>query len=126
MLAWIGVIVAILMTTGCGGSGTSSPDFQLDLVIEPSPPVVGDAKVSLALQDASGAPVVGATVRLEGNMNHAGMKPSFADLTEGEPGQYSGTLDFTMGGDWFILANVKGPDGESFEHKVDVPGVKAK
>jgi hypothetical protein len=94
------------------------------LVLNPLPPVVGDADVTLTLASASGQPIADAEVRLEGNMNHAGMKPSFADLAEVEPGRYTGTLEFTMGGDWFILVTAKTKDGRNVERKIDVPGVK--
>jgi hypothetical protein len=53
------------------------------------------------------------------------MKPSFADLQEVEPGSYAGKLNLTMGGDWYVLATVKTPDGKTSQHKVNVPGVKA-
>ena len=97
----------------------------MELTIEPSPPLVGDSDLSLELTDADGA-VQGAQVRVEGNMNHAGMKPSFADLKEVEPGRYMGTLEFTMGGDWFLLVTAKTPDGGTIERKIDVRGVKAR
>lgn len=115
----------VMLAIGCHPVGSSAPEVQVGLTLEPSPPVVGEAEVSLKLSDASGSPLEGATVRLEGNMNHAGMKPSFSELREVEPGRYSGTLEFTMGGDWFILVNVQTPDGMAVERKVDVRGVKS-
>ena len=96
------------------------------MALDPSPPVVGDNHLSLTLADATGAPLKGAEVKVEGNMNHAGMTPSFADLKEVEPGKYAGTLKFTMGGDWFLLVSAKTSDGKAVERKFDVPGVKSK
>ena len=93
-------------------------------MFDPAPPVVGDVDVTLKLTDAEQMALQGADVRLEGNMNHSGMKPSFADLKEIEPGQYSGTLKFTMGGDWFLLVSATTADGLVLERKVDVPGVR--
>ena len=107
-------------------SGAEQADVSVHLSIDPTPPVVGDAELSVLLTQSDGAKIEGATVRAEGNMNHAGMKPSFADLSETEPGLYSGTLDFTMGGDWFVLVTGTTSDGESFERKVDVRGVRAR
>lgn len=120
--------VAYLVTcgAGCTPAESSVPDVQVDLTVTPSPPVVGDADVSLTLADRRGTPMKGADVNLEGNMNHAGMKPSFAEMVEVEPGHYAGTLRFTMGGDWFILVKAKTPDGRTIEQKIDVPGVKVK
>lgn len=122
-MAWP-CIWLLALAVGCGPSAADSSDAQVDLSLDPSPPEVGDVDVLLSLTDASGSPLAGADVRLEGNMNHAGMTPSFADLEEVEPGHYSGTLDFTMGGDWFVLVTAEMPDGTRLERKVDVPGVK--
>ena len=63
-------------------------------------------------------------MKLEGNMNHAGMTPVFADARETEPGKYEAALEFTMGGDWFVLVNVTLADGRKLSRKVDVRGVK--
>lgn len=111
---------------GCKAQQPVAPDWEFSVALEPSPPKVGPAQVSITLSDAQGKPIEGATVRVEGNMNHAGMKPSFADLSEKEPGKYVGTLDFTMGGDWFLLVTATDRSGTKAEHKFDVPGVQAK
>ena len=125
-LAWLFVASAMLLTTpGCRPQVADTSDIEVALALEPSPPVVGDSNVTLEMTDAQGEPVSGAEVKIEGNMNHAGMKPSFADLGETEPGKYTGTLDFTMGGDWFILVTASTPDGKQIERKIDVPGVKS-
>lgn len=116
----------VLAIAGCGSEGGADAGVKADLALDPSPPVVGQNKVSLKLSDSSGKSLAGATVKLEGNMNHAGMKPSFADLEETSPGVYTGALDFTMGGDWFILVTGQTADGKRIEHKIDVNGVKAK
>lgn len=126
---WAQLTCAVLCMTilcGCRAQSTAAPGLRYAVTIEPSPPKVGDAQVTVAVQDAVGKPVEGAKVRVEGNMNHAGMKPAFADLDqEPEPGKYSGTLHFTMGGDWFLLITTTTPDGVKTEHKVDVPGVRS-
>lgn len=124
-VAWLSVWMLLVLGTGCRNAATEAPDVRMNLTFDPSPPVVGDAEFSLQLTDADGSLVQGADVRVEGNMNHAGMKPSFADLEETEPGRYTGTLRFTMGGDWFLLVQAEMPDGETVELRRDVPGVKA-
>lgn len=118
-------IVALAFACGCNAAPQKPLDAKAELTLEPNPPVVGDSQVALTLIDSSDKPVAGATVRLEGNMNHAGMKPSFADLKESEPGRYAGTLKFTMGGDWFVIVTANTTDGRQFETKIDVPGVKS-
>jgi hypothetical protein len=117
---------ALTFAAGCGRSASETSNVEVELAFDPAPPQTGDVDVRLTLAERSGSPLAGADVRLEGNMNHAGMKPSFADLVEIEPGRYAGKLDFTMGGDWFVLVTAKTRDGNRVEHKVDVPGVKAR
>jgi hypothetical protein len=120
------LLLAILVfAAGCTTQPSDSIDWQAQVTFNPAPPVVGDSDVRLKLSDGDGNALQGAEVRLEGNMNHAGMKPSFADLSEVEPGVYSGTLDFTMGGDWFLLITAKTSEGLVLERKLDVPGVKS-
>jgi hypothetical protein len=97
----------------------------VDLQVTPDPPHIGPATVVVTLNDAQGQPIAGAEMSLEGNMNHAGMVPVLAEASEVSPGRYEATLEFTMGGDWFILVQAALPDGRALEHQVDVPGVDA-
>lgn len=120
------ILGCLLLLAACRPATSDVPGAQVDLAWDPAPPAVGQAQVSLRLLDAAGKPLPGGNVRLEGNMNHAGMKPSFGELTEVEPGRYTGTLEFTMGGDWFVLVTATFPDGTSLERKVDVAGVQAR
>jgi hypothetical protein len=120
------VVSLTTILAGCGPAESETTNVKVDLAFDPSPPQTGDVNVELTLAEPGGSPLEGAEVRLEGNMNHAGMKPSFADLEEVEPGRYAGTLDFTMGGDWFVLVTAKTPDGNRVQRKIDVPGVKAR
>jgi hypothetical protein len=100
-------------------------DVVVDVALNPDPPRVGTASVVVKMQDKAGQPIVGATVSLEGNMNHAGMVPVLADAFEFAPGNYQADLDFNMGGDWFILVYATLADGRSLQHQVDVPAVDA-
>jgi hypothetical protein len=113
-----------LVALGCaGGATTDAGDVTIDLALRPDPPRVGEATAVVTLTDKEGRPIRGATVKLEGNMNHAGMTPVFADAGEAEPGKYEAGLEFTMGGDWFILVNATLADGRKVGRKVDVRGV---
>jgi hypothetical protein len=125
-LASVPFLLAILVACGCSSGTTTvaSGDVKIDLTIRPEPPKVGQATAVVTLKDKDGAPIRGAAVKLEGNMNHAGMTPVFGDARETEPGKYEAPLDFTMGGDWFVLVNVTLADGRKVSRKVDVPGVK--
>src|SRR5690242_11055919 len=94
-------LLACVMGCQQGSSADAAKNVKIDFSIEPKPLKVGPAQATIRLSDAGGAPVTGATLKLEGNMNHAGMKPVFATAEETSPGKYEATLDLTMGGDWF-------------------------
>jgi hypothetical protein len=124
MNRWLGLGLSLLLVlTACGRGGKDLPDIAVELSIEPEPPQLGPAAITVTLRDAGGELLSGAEVELEGNMNHAGMVPVFADAVEVAPGRYQADLEFTMGGDWFILVRADLADGRSLERKIDVPGV---
>lgn len=125
-VGWSAVWAPVLFAVACRPAETDGSRVQVELSWSPSPPRVGKVDVLLNLTDSQGSPFQHAHVQLEGNMNHAGMKPSFAELEEIESGVYSGTLDFTMGGDWFVLVSVTPADGRPLVRKIDVPGVKVR
>lgn len=118
----------LVSCAGCrhGTGADEAKDVKLDFAITPKPPKVGPAQTTIQLADEGGAPVAGATLKLEGNMNHAGMKPVFADAKETSPGKYEATLELTMGGDWFVLIQGSLADGRKLSRKVNVPGVKSR
>jgi hypothetical protein len=117
------VLLLVLALSGCARGMQDLPDVGVDLSIEPDPPQVGLATVTVDLTDANGQPIQGAQVELEGNMSHAGMVPVLASAQEIMPGRYQAEMEFTMVGDWFMLVRADLPDGRSMERKVDIPGV---
>jgi hypothetical protein len=127
---WQPLIFLIILTfllVGCRrGSNDDISGINVDLTVSPDPPTVGLATIKLVLSNADDQPISGAVVELEGNMNHAGMVPAFSQATETDPGLYEAPLEFTMGGDWFILVKVSLPDGREFERQVDLPGVETR
>ena len=123
---WLTLLLALFVTVGCRPAASDEPSVELQLRFEPSPPEVGQVRATATLRAVDGQPLKGAKIALEGNMNHAGMKPSFAVLAERDPGVYTGELEFTMGGDWFVLATVTLADGSRVERQIDVPGVAAR
>lgn len=62
---------------------------------------------------------------LEVDMSHPGMAPVFGEARESAPGQYQGSLDFAMPGDWVILIHATLPNGHKLERELSVPGVTA-
>lgn len=59
-------------------------------------------------------------------MSHAGMKPVFGTGREVQPGIYEAPLEFTMGGDWYVIVSARLPDGRQVERQFPVPAVKPK
>jgi hypothetical protein len=119
----VATAACLLLLAGCGRGGRDLPGVGLELLIEPSPPRIGPARVIVTLTDEGGQAIEGARIEMEGNMSHAGMVPVLAAAKEVAPGRYQADLEFTMGGDWFILVRAELPDGRSLERSVDVPGV---
>lgn len=128
-----GFPATLLLVLACAGAlvagcrpRSSATKVHIEVHFGDSHPVVGQNAFTVRIADAAGNPVRLQDAEVEGDMNHAGMKPVFAKLDQIAPGKYSGTIEFTMGGDWFLLVSGKTPDAVRFESKVDVPGVQAK
>jgi hypothetical protein len=117
-----------LSAAGCGRREAAAPELEAKVAVQfsPNPPVVGKNDLEITLTDPVGKPLRLGRIQVEGNMNHAGMKPVFVELAENEPGKYAGAIEFTMGGDWFLLLSAEpSPEGR-LNKKVDVPGVEPK
>jgi hypothetical protein len=110
---------------GCQRAGETGAGVSVEHEFEPRPPRVGKASVTLRVADASGRPLSGARVSLEGNMSHAGMRPVFGEARESGPGRYESELEFTMAGDWVVLVRLALPDGRKIERQFDVKGVQS-
>ena len=125
---FIPLLLLSLALSACSKKEETVPELDAKVAVQfnPNPPEVGQNDLEITLTNAAGQPVELGMIKVEGNMNHAGMKPVFAELMENEPGKYAGTIEFTMGGDWFLLVTSDpSPEGH-LNKKVDVPGVKAK
>jgi hypothetical protein len=109
------VVILLLAVAGCGrirSAGTAPQDgFSVTMTAQPAPPMVGDSQLVVTLHDPAGKPVTGARLEIEGNMNHAGMKPSFGKVTAAETGQYMVAIQWTMGGDWTVDIKATLADG---------------
>lgn len=120
-IVFLGLGGALILACGCRPpAADDSGETQATIGFDPAPPGIGVTRVSIALMDEAGTPVRLGRLEVEGNMNHAGMKPVFARLEEAAPGRYAGTIEFTMGGDWFLLLDGRYADGRRFRKKVSV------
>jgi hypothetical protein len=115
-----------LVAPACGGGDGLEESVGIDLSIEPTPPAVGPASITLALTGADGEPLAGATVEVEGTMSHAGMVPVFGTAEEQDPGVYVAPLEFTMGGDWILIVDAMLSDGRKLKRNLEVRDVRWK
>ncbi len=127
MLLFASCALGLVWLSSCAPEVNGSDGLSVVFHLDPDVPRVGPTTLEVRLYDGAGQPVRGGTLVVEGNMSHAGMRPSFADLVESaeQPGLYRGELEFTMGGDWFLLLEARWPDGRLVERQLDVPGVRA-
>jgi hypothetical protein len=98
-------------------------NLNIDLTIEPHPPVVGESTLIIVISDAQGQLISDATLNIRGDMNHAGMVPVIRDVEGGEDGVYRVPFEWTMGGDWFIVVNVALTDGNTASQRFDITNV---
>jgi len=117
-------LLVLVGTIGCLPSAGRADGVSVELAFDRQPSV-GDSTCTVRLTGADGAPLSGADLEVEGNMNHAGMVPVFGTAEESAPGLYQAPLEFTMAGDWFVIVRGVLADGRSIESIVDVPGVAA-
>lgn len=125
-LARLALTVLILITLifmACSrqdASEAENSDVQIALQ-----PLLEEETLVVILSDSSGAPITGATVALEGNMNHAGMIPVLAepvtdDADGSADGRYRLPFTFTMLGDWIVTVTVTQADGSGFSRNLNV------
>lgn len=116
MIQRVMLLVLILLAVFLAGcrqetTATDNPDIEVDLVVQPDPPVVGESTLIVSITDASGAAISDAELELRGDMSHAGMTPVIRSVSEGSDGIYEVPFEWTMGGDWFVDVTVTRPDG---------------
>lgn len=112
-------------TDRAAASGATSAADGLKVRVElDGTPKLGVVPVVVYVLDGDTG-VSGATVKVTGDMTHAGMAPVLADAVETEPGLYrADAFAFTMAGDWIITTDVGLADGDErqVETSVTVPG----
>jgi hypothetical protein len=111
-------VVVGLTLAGCRPDPGSTPAASVaaddrSVVIRPleAPVRVGATVVEVEVRQ-DGRPVSTATVRVVGDMTHAGMVPVLDDALHVGDGVYrTSAFAFTMSGDWILTAEVTFPDG---------------
>ncbi|HNP63577.1 MAG TPA: efflux RND transporter periplasmic adaptor subunit [Woeseiaceae bacterium] len=130
-LLWVGGTVALLVIGGgtyffLSGSGASDPsvaaqddmprykagDLEIAVDIDPGTARVGDNKIMIELRDADGRPVDDADIDAFAQMPAMGAMSAMrapADLKKTGPGQYEGSMNLSMRGEWPLTVEIKDP-----------------
>jgi hypothetical protein len=124
---WLLIALIVLLATlaGCQrasqqAASDQAPEIAAVLAIDPDPAVVGPTNIRVTLADASGGPVDGASVSLQGDMSHAGMQPVLAEASGAANGVYEAQWMWTMAGDWFVTVTAALPDGRTLVRRFDL------
>lgn len=117
-------LISASLLSACGriqqNPSQNSDGFTVEMTVEPEQPTVGPATLIFTLTDEAGQPVNRATLKVEGNMTHAGMTPVFGEATVGKNGRYEIPFEWTMGGDWFVTATITLPNGQNISREFPV------
>ena len=110
------VVLLSLALVGCGRISRAedrTADVSIVLAVDPNPPGVGPAHLTLFVTGADGTPIDGARLSIKGDMTHAGMQPVLAETKGGKEGRYETPFEWTMGGDWIVTVTAALPDGRT-------------
>ena len=120
------VAAGLLLAASMPGACTRQPaaeDTSGVLVttrLVPPQPTVGPATLTVNLSGGTAAILGGSTVEVVGHMTHPGMTPVVATVTPRGPDVYDAAVDFTMPGDWMLIATVRLRDGRRLESRLPV------
>jgi hypothetical protein len=121
-----GALSAAILTTllAAGACRPAAPSPEANWTIAPDHPSVGDrARVRLTLRTRAQAPVSGARLRLEAQMTHPGMPAMVVPMTEPSAGVYDAVVQFSMRGNWVLVASGELADGTHVTKDLAVTGV---
>ena len=121
----VALLLASLQSAGCARSARATSDVALVYDSDPKPPRVGPNTFTIGLSGKNDQRLAGARISLEGDMSHPGMSPVFGEAREIAPGQYRGTLDLNMLGDWTVVFHITLANGQSFDRQVQIPHIRA-
>ena len=127
------VALVLLLTAACRQQQVSPADLQLRLTA--SEALVGETTLQVKVQDQDGKTIAEpGSLKIRGDMNHAGMVPVFAESDEAVDGVFSLPFQWTMAGSWIVEARLTLPNGDTasqtFEFEIfpaasgdDMPGM---
>lgn len=122
LAVWLAL--CLVLVVGCGRSQSAvtetQDDYQVVFATDPTPANQGEGTVLITIKDRQGQAVNAARVTIEGNMNHAGMKPENAEVTVGANGEYRLPINWTMGGAWYVDVTITLQNGEVVRRRFPV------
>jgi YtkA-like len=117
-----GLLLAVSMSGAC--TRQADPEDTTGVLVTtrlvPPQPTVGPATLTISLSGATADTLGRATVQVVGHMTHPGMTPVVATVTPRGPDVYDAAMEFTMPGDWLLIATVRLHDGRRLESRVPV------
>lgn len=118
------LVAALLLAAiaGCSKKATTTATtefrpigvFRIAAENRPARPVVGNNRLLVTIQDASGKPVVGATIDMTAVMEAMGTMPRMQSrgvVAETRPGVYEIKYGLAMTGEWDLNLAIRAPEG---------------
>jgi hypothetical protein len=119
----VGMLAFCCILAGCSRKGA---DVTVNWNVQPPRPSASvEVVVQLEMVTADAVPVTGAKMQCAAQMSHPGMAPIMTAVVERGPGIYEARLQFSMAGDWVLVASGELPDGRRIESSFRVPDVQA-
>lgn len=98
-------------------------DYSVHFMLDKNPPVTGENKMTVSIQDASGAYVTDATIAVEYGMPAMPGMPAmnYKAKTELKKNQYTAAINFSMSGAWYVNIKItKAGKTQTVKFNVDV------
>lgn len=116
------LLLTLALLVACGSSTPAASDAEIGITLLPGATA---NSLQVQLHNPDHTPLTGATVTLEGNMNHAGMAPVLAaPVKDGDDGATDGIytipFQFSMLGDWIVTVTVDLADGTQSTQDIHV------
>jgi hypothetical protein len=118
-------LVVLMGLAGCREEKATTADeeasgYVMSLDVEPDPPTVGEATLIFTIREEQGPLIGDASVKVQGDMNHAGMQPVFGEVDSSIDGLYRIPFEWTMAGEWILTVTVTFADGSDTQATFDL------
>jgi hypothetical protein len=116
-------LVLAVVLGACSRSSRANPvptGLELTWTLEPTPAVVGPARLTLSFIDANGDPAEVQSVNVRGDMTHAGMVPVLAQAEGLAQGRFTIAWEWPMAGEWIFTVEAVLPDGRHAVHEIEL------